>query len=46
MSLIFWTLTLIAFVKYVLIVVQADDRGEGLYMIHIAGLDMPLISPL
>ncbi len=46
MSLIFWTLTLIAFVKYVLIVIRADDRGEGLYTIHIAGLDMPLISPL
>jgi KUP system potassium uptake protein len=45
MSLIFWTLTLIAFVKYVLIVIRADDRGEGLYTIHIAGLDMPLISP-
>ncbi|XP_031484891.1 potassium transporter 26-like [Nymphaea colorata] len=29
LSLIFWTLTLIALVKYVFIVLQADDHGEG-----------------
>lgn len=28
-SLIFWTLTLIALVKYVFIVLRADDHGEG-----------------
>eukprot|EP00250_Pteridium_aquilinum_P007757 c17413_g1_i1 orf=266-2647(-) len=29
LSLIFWTLTLVALVKYVLIVLRADDHGEG-----------------
>ncbi|XP_042491356.1 potassium transporter 26-like [Macadamia integrifolia] len=29
LSLIFWTLTLVALVKYVLIVLRADDYGEG-----------------
>lgn len=29
-SLIFWTLTLIPLLKYVLIVLSADDNGEGL----------------
>ena len=28
-SLIFWTLTLIVLLKYVLIVLFADDNGEG-----------------
>ena len=28
-SLIFWTLTLIALVKYVLVVLKANDTGEG-----------------
>jgi KUP system potassium uptake protein len=28
-SLIFWIMTLIVFVKYVLIVLRADDNGEG-----------------
>lgn len=28
-SLIFWTLTLIPLLKYVLIVLSADDNGEG-----------------
>lgn len=29
LSLIFWTITMIAVVKYVLIVLNADDNGEG-----------------
>lgn len=29
LSLIFWTLTLIGLVKYVCIVLHADDHGEG-----------------
>lgn len=29
-SLIFWTLTLIPLVKYVFIVLSADDNGEGM----------------
>lgn len=29
MSLIFWTLTLIGLIKYVFIVLHADDHGEG-----------------
>jgi len=29
LSLIFWTLTLVPVVKYVLIVLNADDNGEG-----------------
>lgn len=31
-SLIFWTLTLIPLLKYVLIVLAADDNGEGNFM--------------
>ncbi len=27
--MIFWTLTLVVLFKYVLVVLQADDRGEG-----------------
>lgn len=30
-SLIFWTITLIPLVKYVLIVLSADDNGEGMF---------------
>jgi KUP system potassium uptake protein len=29
MSLIFYTLTLLALIKYVLVVLRADDNGEG-----------------
>ncbi len=29
MSLIFWTITLIALFKYVLVVLRANDTGEG-----------------
>ncbi|KAA8533652.1 hypothetical protein F0562_030914 [Nyssa sinensis] len=29
LSLIFWTLTLVALIKYVFIVLRADDHGEG-----------------
>nr|BAO53206.1 potassium transporter [Cryptomeria japonica] len=29
LSMIFWTLTMIALVKYVFIVIRADDHGEG-----------------
>lgn len=47
MSLIFWTFTLIALVKYVFIVIQADDHGEGLYNLHHVGLlEMSFIFPL
>lgn len=31
MSIIFWTITLIVVVKYMLIVLLADDNGEGEY---------------
>ncbi len=31
MSIIFWTITLIVVVKYMLIVLLADDNGEGQY---------------
>lgn len=30
MSLIFWTITLIVVVKYVLVVMRADDDGQGM----------------
>lgn len=30
-SLIFWTLTLIPLLKYIFIVLSADDNGEGMY---------------
>lgn len=29
-SLIFWSITLVVMVKYVFIVLQADDNGEGM----------------
>jgi len=29
LSLVFWTLTLIALCKYIIIVLGADDNGEG-----------------
>lgn len=29
-SLIFWTLTIVVICKYCLIVIQADDHGEGM----------------
>ena len=29
MSIIFWTITLIVVVKYMLIILMADDNGEG-----------------
>ena len=32
MSIIFWTITLIVVVKYMLIVLLADDNGEGQYL--------------
>lgn len=31
LSLIFWTFTLVPVVKYALIVLNADDNGEGTY---------------
>lgn len=31
MSLIFWTLTAMSLIKYVMIVLHADDHGEGKY---------------
>lgn len=31
-SFIFWTLTTICLIKYALIVLQADDKGEGMYV--------------
>jgi KUP system potassium uptake protein len=30
LSLIFWSLTMVALVKYVFIVLRADDHGEGM----------------
>ena len=33
-SLIFWTLTLVAVVKYVLVVLRANDTGEGELNMH------------
>ncbi len=36
LSLIFWTLSLIGLFKYVWVVLQADDHGEGIvFLIHI-----------
>jgi KUP system potassium uptake protein len=35
LSLIFWTFTLIGLVKYVVIVLNADDNGEGNLQIEI-----------
>jgi KUP system potassium uptake protein len=32
LSLIFYTLTLIPLIKYVFIVLQANDNGEGIYI--------------
>lgn len=32
-SLIFWTFTLIPLLKYVLVVIAADDNGEGTHFI-------------
>lgn len=34
MSLIFWTITLIGLLKYVVIVLNADDNGEGKTLLH------------
>lgn len=34
MSLLFWTVTLIALVKYGLIILNADDHGEGSCFFH------------
>jgi len=34
-SLIFWTLTLIPLLKYVFIVLSADDNGEGVVIIKL-----------
>jgi len=34
-SLIFWTLTLIPLLKYVFILLSADDNGEGILMTSI-----------
>jgi KUP system potassium uptake protein len=31
LSLIFWTLSLIGVFKYVCVVLQADDHGEGIF---------------
>ncbi|KAF3788192.1 hypothetical protein EJ110_NYTH21331 [Nymphaea thermarum] len=46
LSLIFWTLTLIALVKYVFIVLQADDHGENKEgtSFGIGAVDVVLIS--
>lgn len=32
-SFIFWTLTVISLLKYALMVLKADDKGEGIYVI-------------
>lgn len=32
LSFVFWTLTLVPLVKYVFIVLRADDNGEGKYL--------------
>ena len=32
LSFVFWTLTLIPLLKYVTIVLRADDNGEGTYV--------------
>jgi KUP system potassium uptake protein len=34
LSLILWTLTLVSLVKYVFIVLHADDHGEGTLLVH------------
>ena len=34
-SLIFWTLTTMALIKYVFIVLRADDHGEGKRILEI-----------
>lgn len=36
LSLIFWTLTLIPLLKYVFIVLSADDNGEGEFEVFFA----------
>lgn len=33
LSMVFWTLTMIALVKYVFIIIRADDHGEGKHML-------------
>jgi len=44
MSIIFWTITLIVVVKYMLIVLLADDNGEGqcLALVCLQVLDVSL----
>ena len=34
LSLVFWTLTLIALCKYIIFVLAADDDGEGAFVVH------------
>ncbi|RWW12959.1 hypothetical protein BHE74_00053648 [Ensete ventricosum] len=34
LSLVFWTLTLIALCKYIIFVLVADDDGEGAFVVH------------
>lgn len=52
LSLIFWTLTLLALLKYVLIVLWANDNGEGkdplqtlLFSLHYLRTSPPLVPP-
>lgn len=37
-SLIFWTLTLIPLLKYVIVVLSADDNGEGMSLRYLNSL--------
>ena len=39
MSIIFWTITLIVVVKYMLIVLLADDNGEGGHCLEVCCCD-------
>lgn len=51
LSLIFWSITLIVSIKYVIVTMRANNRGEGgslalLAMLHQAGEGRPWLPPL
>jgi KUP system potassium uptake protein len=48
LSLVFWSLIMVITVKYVLIIMRADNRGEGgvLALMEVAKRSLPIASPL
>lgn len=48
LSLVFWALIMVVTIKYVLIIMRADNRGEGgiLALMEVAKRSLPIASPL